>query len=157
MFVGTGVLDGPHKQSVNLTDRLRLKIHRRTVPTFIRGNSRINSNLPHMFAQIKFFAAGRSPLCLQALACPPSARFGRLGFLDHIFCKHSIHLNFLHPIFANKKLKTHLREHSRQSPVPKIRSCFLSEFSVVGRTRFFLLSLFRFFPFSSERKRERNE
>ena len=91
------------------------------------------------------------------LRYPPSARFGRLVFSDHFFCKHSIHSDFLQTIFANKKLKTHLREHSRQSPVPKIRSCFLSEFSVVGRTRFFLLSLFRFFPFSSERKRERNE
>ena len=30
------------------------------------------------------------PGCLQALACPPSARFGRPGFLDHFFCKHSI-------------------------------------------------------------------
>jgi len=26
-------------------------------------------------------------VCLQALACPPSARFGRLGFLDHFFCE----------------------------------------------------------------------
>jgi len=31
----------------------------------------------------------------------------------------------------------------------------LSEFSVDVRTRFFLLSLVTFFPFSSERKRER--
>ena len=27
-------------------------------------------------------------VCLQALACPSSARFGRLGFLDHFFCEH---------------------------------------------------------------------
>jgi hypothetical protein len=38
---------------------------------------------------------------------------------------------------------------------PKIRSCFLSEFSIDDSTCFFLLSLVIFFPFSSERKRER--
>ena len=47
-----------------------------------------------------------------------------------------------HPLFSNLKLKTHLREHSRQSPVPKIRSCFLSEFSGIGRTCFFFFLWF---------------
>jgi hypothetical protein len=82
-------------------------------------------------------------LCYQrnqaSLRYPPSARFGRLGFLD--------------PIFANKKLKTHLREHSRQSLVPKIRSRFLSEFSVVVRTCFFLLFGAFFFFLQKESKK----
>ena len=62
-----------------------------------------------------------------------------------------------HPFCVNKKLKTHLREHSRQSPVPKIRSCFLSEFSACRSVLprfFFLLSGASFF-FLSQKKEER--
>ena len=61
-----------------------------------------------------------------------------------------------HPLFSNLKLKTHLREHSRQSPVPKIRSCFLSEFSGIGRTCFFFFLWFAFFLLF-QKKEERNE
>jgi len=100
-------------------------------------------------------------LCYQrnqaSLRYPPSARIGRLGFLDLFFCEHCRHSDFLHQIFANKKLKVHLREHFRQSPVLKIRSCFLSEFSVVVRTRFFLLSLVPFLSSFFGKKEERNE
>ena len=58
--------------------------------------------------------------------------------------------------FSLTKLKTHLREHSRQSPVPKIRSCFLSEFSGNGRTCFFFFLWFAFFLLF-QKKEERNE
>ena len=61
-----------------------------------------------------------------------------------------------HPFCVNKKLKTHLREHSRQLPVPKIRSCFLSEFSGNGRTCFFFFLWFAFFLLF-QKKEERNE
>ena len=61
-----------------------------------------------------------------------------------------------HPFCVNKKLKTHLREHSRQSPVPKSRSCFLSEFSGIGRTCFFFFLWFAFFLLF-QKKEERNE
>ena len=61
-----------------------------------------------------------------------------------------------HPFCVNKKLKTHLREHSRQSPVPKIRSCFLSEFSGIVRTCFFFFLWFAFFLLF-QKKEERNE
>ena len=61
-----------------------------------------------------------------------------------------------HPFCVNKKLKTHLRELSRQSPVPKIRSCFLSEFSGIGRTCFFFFLWFAFFLLF-QKKEERNE
>ena len=47
-------------------------------------------------------------VCLQALACPPSARFGRLGFLDHFFCKHCILSDFFYLIFDRKKAKNAL-------------------------------------------------
>ena len=99
-------------------------------------------------------------LCYQrnqaSLRYPPSARFGRLGFLDHFFCKHSRLFGLFHPFCVNKKLKTHLREHSRQSPVLKIRSCFLSEFSGNGRTCFFFFLWFAFFLLF-QKKEERNE
>jgi hypothetical protein len=90
--------------------------------------------------------------CGQAsLRYQPSAHFGRLGFSDHFFCEHRIHSDFLHPFFANKKLKTHLRELSRELPVPKtarllMRACFLRAVPFYhGFSFFFLERLSSFF------------
>jgi hypothetical protein len=97
-----------------------------------------------------------------SLRYPPSARFGRLGFLDIFFCEHRILSDFLHPIFTNKKLKMHLRELSREFPVPKtarllMRARFLRAVpSYHGFSFFFLERLSSFFLKRRKKDAEKN-
>ena len=106
--------------------------------------------------QTKYLPAGAYPPCRRSPARLPHASVG-LAFWTTFSANIADFSGFFHPFCVNKKLKTHLREHSRQSPVPKIRSCFLSEFSACRSVLprfFFLLSGASFF-FLSQKKEER--
>jgi len=101
---------------------------------------------------------------LPAGARLPAFRTLRSAWLFGPLFLRTLHtLELFHPFLCKRKAKTHLREHSRQSPVLKtasrvLRARFLRVVKILPRF-FFLLSLVHFFPFSfsKEKEKETNE